>query len=107
AYHALAGGSKVEWLLNYRGGSFLLEDADAFRREAARRGVLFEVTGPGEVTRIRGVIETSEMESVTLEKPPRMAVYTLPTTQPWDDAVTLALTYAEIPYDRIYDREIL
>lgn len=106
-YHALENGSKAEWLLNYRGGSFLLEDTDALRREAARRGVLFENVSVAEADRIRQTIETSEMESVTLEKAPRMAVYTPLTKQPWDDAVTLALTYAEIPYDKIYDREIV
>jgi hypothetical protein len=107
AYRSLTLGAKVEWLLNYRGGSFLLEDSDVLRREAARRGVLFENVGDGEVARIRSVIETSDMEAVVLEKAPKMAVYTLPTTQPWDDAVTLALTYAEIPYETIYDREII
>ncbi len=107
AHHSLTSGHKVEWLLNYRGGSFLLDDTEALRRESARRGVLFERLDEGAVARIRHTIETSEMEAVMLEKAPRMAVYTLPTTQPWDDAVTLALTYAEIPYDRIYDREII
>jgi hypothetical protein len=107
AHHSLTLGAKVEWLLNYRGGSFLMEDADALRREAARRGVLFENVDAGEVARIRRIIETSDMEAVVLEKAPKMAVYTLPTTQPWDDAVTLALTYAEIPYETIYDREII
>ncbi len=107
AYYSLAQGRKVDWLLNYRGGSFLLEDEEAFRREAVRRGVLFEPVDEDEVDHIRHVIETSNMESVTLEKAPKMAVYTPLTQQPWDDAVTLALTYAEIPYDKIYDREIL
>jgi hypothetical protein len=107
AYNALTRGGKVEWLLNYRGGAFLLEDADALRREAARRGVLFEDADAAEVARIRQLIETSDREIVSLEKAPKMAVYTVPTTQPWDDAVTLALTYAEIPYERIYDREII
>lgn len=107
AHYSLTIGHKVEWLLNYRGGSFLLEDVDALRREAARRGVLFEVAGEAEVARIRQLIETSDREAVVLEKAPKMAVYTLPTTQPWDDAVTLALTYAEIPYETIYDREII
>jgi hypothetical protein len=107
AYQSLVTGHKVEWLLNYRGGSFLMEDVQELRGEAARRGVLFEDVDEGEITRIRRVIETSEMESVVLEKAPKMAVYTLPTTQPWDDAVTLALAYAEIPYEKIYDREII
>jgi hypothetical protein len=107
AHYSLTTGHKVEWLLNYRGGSFLLEDVDALRREAARRGVLYEDLGESDVAAIRRTIETSDMEAVMLEKAPRMAVYTLPTTQPWDDAVTLALTYAEIPYETIYDRDII
>jgi hypothetical protein len=107
AYQSLAQGHKVEWLLNYRGGSFLLDDEEIFRREAVRRSVLFEAIGEDEVDRIRQIIETSSMESVSLEKPPKMAVYTPLTKQPWDDAVTLALTYAEIPYEKIYDREII
>lgn len=107
AHFSLTAGLKVEWLLNYRGGSFLLEDVESLRRESARRGVLFESVDDGAVARIRQAIETSDREAVVLEKAPRMAVYTLPTTQPWDDAVTLALTYAEIPYDKIYDREII
>ena len=107
AYHALARGQKIEWLLNHRCGSFLLPDDDALRREAARRGVLSEVAGDAEVARLRALIETSDREAIVLEKAPKMAVYTVPTTQPWDDAVTLALTYAEIPYETIYDREII
>lgn len=106
-HHALTAGVRAEWLLNYRGGSFLLPDLEGLRREAVRRGVLYEVVGDNEVLRIRALVASSDMESIPLEKAPRMAVYTLPTTQPWDDAVTLALAYAEIPYEKIYDREIL
>lgn len=107
AYYSLTAGHKVEWLLNYRGGSFLLDDDEAFRREAVRRGVLFENVDGDDVDHIRHVIETSNMETVSLEKAPKMAVYTPLTKQPWDDAVTMALAYAEIPYEKIYDREIL
>src|SRR3970040_336106 len=71
AYASIAAGRKVEWLLNYRGGSFLLEDDEAFRREAVRRGVLFEALEEAEVDGIRRQIETSNMEAVTLEKAPR------------------------------------
>jgi hypothetical protein len=107
AYASLGRGVKVEWLLNYRGGSFLLEDLESLRLEAVRRGVLFEAMEESDADRIRHEIETSNMEAVTLEKAPRMAVYTPLTKQPWDDAVTLALTYAEIPYETLYDREIV
>ncbi len=107
AYYSLAQGHKLEWLLNYHGGSFLLDDEDAFRREAVRRGVLFEALDNDDVEHIHRVIETSNMETISLEKAPKMAVYTPLTKQPWDDAVTLAMAYAEIPYDKVYDREIL
>lgn len=107
AYMSVAGGKPVEWLLNYRGGSFLLDDDPMLKREAARRGVLFEAVAEGEVDRIHSEIESSNMEKVQLEKAPHIAVYTPLTKQPWDDAVTLALTYAEIPYSKIYDREII
>ena len=107
AYLSVAGSRPVEWLLNYRGGSFLLEDSPALKREAAKRGVLFEPVSDAEVDRIHATIESGNMEKVQLEKAPRMAVYTPLTKQPWDDAVTLALTYAEIPYTKIYDREIV
>jgi hypothetical protein len=107
AYLSVAGGRQLEWLLNYRGGSFLLEDSPILKREAAKRGVLFEVVTDGEVDRIHAEIDASNMERVQLEKAPRVAVYTPLTKQPWDDAVTLALAYAEIPYTKIYDREIV
>lgn len=107
AYYSLTQGTKVEWLLNYRGGSFLLADDDGLRRESARRGVLFENVDGGEEDRIRALIAATDRESITLEKAPKMAVYTPLTRQPWDDAVTMALTYAEIPYEKIYDREII
>ena len=107
AYMSLAAGRQAEWLLNYRGGSFLLDDAPAFRKEAAKRGVLFEVVTEGEVDNIHAVIDAGNMEKIQLEKAPRIAVYTPLTKQPWDDAVTLAMTYAEIPYTKIYDQEII
>lgn len=107
AFLSIAGGNTVEWLLNYRGGSFLLENNPVYKREAAVRGVLFEEVGPSQVDAIYSRVESSNMEKVLLEKEPKIAVYTPLTKQPWDDAVTLALTYAEIPYVKIYDREIL
>lgn len=107
AYASIAGGHPVEWLLNYRGGSFLLDDLPALKREAAKRGVLFETAGDADVDRIYLEIESSNMDKVLLEKAPRIAVYTPLTKQPWDDAVTLAMAYSEIPYTKIYDREII
>ncbi len=107
AYWALQRGEQVEWLLNYRAGSFLLPDSDPVRREAALRGVTVEVLGGGGLTAVRAEIESSNMESVILEKAPRIAVYTTPSARPWDDAVTLALTYAGIEYDKVWDPEVL
>lgn len=107
AYLSVSGGRTLEWLLNYRGGSFLLEDSPILKREAAKRGVLFEVVTDAQADRIHAEIDGANMERVQLEKAPRVAVYTPLTKQPWDDAVTLALAYAEIPYTKIYDREII
>ncbi len=107
AYWSLTQGSNVEWLLNYRGGSFLLEDAEFLRRRAVLLGVSVEDVGSGDEARIRNVIEVENMETVLLEKAPRVAIYTPPDKQPWDDAVTLALTYAEIPYDTVWNEEVL
>ncbi len=107
AYWSLGQGANVEWLLNYRGGSFLLEDLELLRRQATLLGVDVEDASPGDEARIRATIEQENMDTVLLEKAPRVAIYTPPDKQPWDDAVTLALTYAEIPYDTIWDAEVL
>lgn len=107
AYWSLTQGANVEWLLNYRGGSFVMQDLEIVRRRAAVLGVDFVAIDSGTEAQIRGTIEQGNMESVLLEKAPRVAIYTPPDKQPWDDAVTLALTYAEIPYDTIWDQEVL
>ena len=107
AYWMLQRGEQVEWLLNYRAGSFLLPDAEAVRREAALRGVSVEAFSASDVAALRAEIEASNMEAVILEKAPRIAVYTPPSARPWDDAVTLALTYAGIEYDQLWDPEVL
>lgn len=108
-YWALDKGFKANWLLNYRGGSFLLPDADQIRRECQIRGVSFEVLSDGEANSILDEISSpsQNMENVVLEKAPKIAVYTPPGKQPWDDAVTMVLTYAEIPFTGIYDAEVL
>ncbi|MEX0856318.1 MAG: asparagine synthetase B [Gemmatimonadota bacterium] len=106
-YWVLAQESSAEWLLNYRGGAFLLPDLPAVRREAALRGVTVEPASAAEVARIRGVIQAGNMESVPLETAPEIAVYTPPNATPWDDAVTMVLTYADIPYETIWDPEVL
>jgi hypothetical protein len=97
----------AEWLLNYRSGSFLLPDRADIRREAALRGVSFETLSGAQLAQIRMQVEESNMESVILEKAPKIAVYTPSGTNPWDDAVTLALTYADVPYEKVWDPEVL
>ncbi len=107
AFNVLGAGGTGEWLLNYRSGSFLLPDTEPNRRLAALMGVTVETLDALALARVRREIESRNMESVPLEKAPRIAVYTPPNSSPWDDAVTLALRYAEIPYDQIWDREVL
>ncbi len=107
AFLSIAAGDPVNWLLNYRGGSFLLEDKEVYRRESAIRGVLFSRISDEQWNGLQSEIESKNMEKILLEKEPKVAVYTPLNKQPWDDAVTLALTYAEIPYEKIYDREII
>jgi len=108
-YWCLSKDYKASWLLNYRGGSFLLPDADEIRKECKIRGVSFEVLSDSEEASILNDISSpsQNMESVILEKAPKIAVYTPKGKQPWDDAVTLVLTYAEIPFTPIYDEEVL
>jgi hypothetical protein len=106
-YWLLERGETAEWLLNYRGGAFLLPDHEAVRREAALRGVAIEPLSADGATRMRATIAQGNMESVPLESAPRIAIYTPPNTQPWDDAVTMVLKYAGIPYETIWDAEVL
>ncbi len=106
-YWAVARGLSAEWFLNYRSGSFLLPDQADVRREAMLRGIAVEPVSAGDLARIRATIAESNMESVPLEKAPKVAIYTPPNTTPWDDAVTMALEYAGIPYTKIWDPEVL
>ncbi len=106
-YWTIKQGGKSEWLLNYRHGSFLCDDYEQLQRLCRLRGVSFEVISGAETAKIYATIEESNMEVVPLEKSPKIAVYAPSYYQPWDDAVLLALTYAEIPYDQIYDDEVL
>jgi hypothetical protein len=107
AYHVLARGEKVEWLLNYRGGSFLFETSKESTKECLLAGVMAVEVDLGAEASIRATIEESNMDAVLLEKAPKVAVYVPPTADPWDDAVRLALDYAEIPYDILWDPEVL
>lgn len=114
-YWVLDAGVEAYWLLNYKGGSFAFEANELFEKECKTRDVSYKVISNGEFARIRTEISNPEanMETIKLEAPPKIAVYTPDfdsrgeRIQPWDDAVTLVLTYAEIPYDKIYDREVI
>ena len=108
-YWCLDKKYKASWLLNYRGGSFLLPDAPEIRKECQIRGVSFEILSEAEEASILADISSpsQNMETVILEKAPKIAVYTPKGKQPWDDAVTMVLTYAEIPFTPIYDEEVL
>ncbi|HUF67028.1 MAG TPA: hypothetical protein VMM79_00155 [Longimicrobiales bacterium] len=106
-FWAIEQGHTAEWLLNYRDGSFLLADTPESRREAALRGVSTQPLNAIGVGEIRAAIEDSNMETVVLERAPRIAVYTPGNANPWDDAVTLALDYADIPYEKIWDAEVM
>jgi hypothetical protein len=106
-FRAIQRGVKAEWLLNYRGGSFLMPSDAATTRDAALNGITVEGLSDGAVTQIRGEIASSNMEAVPLEKAPKVAVYVPPFAAPWDDAVTMALTYAGIEYDKLWDPEVI
>lgn len=105
-FSALRAGMKAEWLLNYRGGSFLLPDTPELRRRAGLDGISTETMDGGQMRAIRAEIANNNMDAIPLEKAPRVAVYTPPDAPPWDDAVTLALKYAGIEYTPIYDEEV-
>ncbi len=107
AFWVLDQGINIEWLLNYRGGSFLIDYYANIDRECVLRGVTYETVDAGMMGTIYGTIDEQNMDSVLLEKAPDVAVYSPPDKQPWDDAVTLALEYAEIEYDVIFDHEVL
>jgi hypothetical protein len=108
-YWSLNRQVKVKWLLNYRGGSFMLPYSESIVNECKIRGVSFELLSATKAeTILKDISSPSQnMEAVILEKAPRIAVYSPDGKQPWDDAVTMVLTYAEIPYDIVYDTEVL
>lgn len=109
AYWALEREVEVTWLLNYRGGAFMMKYADALERECKLRGVSSEVIADGQSSEILSYIAepSVNMDAVKLHKAPKIAVYSPKSKLPWDDAVTLVLTFAEIPYDVIYDEEVI
>lgn len=109
AFWVLQHNQDIHWLLNYRGGSFLLPFNPEIKSECQIRGVSFEILSDAQTSQILDKIASTEvnMDAVKLQKPPKMAVYSPKGKKPWDDAVTLALSYAEIPYDLIYDDEVM
>lgn len=114
-YWVLDKGIETYWLLNYRGGSFAFPNNPLFEKECLTRGITYEIIPDGQFNQILTAIGNPEVnqEAMKLEKAPKIAVYTPEfdskgkRIQPWDDAVTLVLTYAEIPYETVYDREVL
>jgi len=106
-YYCLSLGLKAKLLLNYRGGSFLLPNDTDVLKKALSLGVDYSILTSEKETEIMQVIATSNMESLHLEKAPKIAVYTPLSAKPWDDAVTMALEYADIPYTKIYDEKLL
>jgi len=107
AFKVLKKGINVSWLLNYRGGSFLLPRSSFAELEARLMGVEVQTVSAGDVAAIRATIAEENMDEILLEVPPRIAIYAPPNFQPWDDAVTMALTYAEIDFQTIFDEEVL
>ncbi len=108
-YHVLARGEKADWLLNYRGGSFMLNYTDKIANECRVEGVAFEPLTTSQAADIYSTVQSDDnnMAVVQLEKAPKIAVYVPPSFQPWDDAVTMVLDYAKIPYTKIWNDEIL
>jgi len=107
AFKVLSKGMTASWMLNYRGGSFVLPDNSFAELQSRLMGVTVEKIGPAELAEIRAIVSNENMDEVLLEVPPRIAIYAPPNFQPWDDAVTLALTYAEIEFETIFDDGVL
>ncbi|MEO1653651.1 MAG: asparagine synthetase B, partial [Bacteroidota bacterium] len=108
-YWVLNQGSEAEWLLNYRGGSFMFKYNEVFEKELRIRGISYKVISDAQAADILDQISSPEanMDAMRLDKPPKVAVYSPKSKQPWDDAVTLVLTYAEIPYEVVFDDEVM
>ena len=106
AYYSLTKNINVEWLLNYRGGAFLFDENQLIISECKIRGVSFEKINTSDLVSLYSAIDQNNMDIVLLEKNPKIAIYTPPNKQPWDDAVTLALAYAEVDYETLWDEEV-
>ena len=103
----LESNTNVDWILNYRGGSFMFDSTPEIIQECILRVISYKIVDANGLIKIYSTIEENNMDIVLLEKAPKIAVYSPQGNQPWDDAVTLALTYAEINYDIIFDEEVL
>ena len=108
-YYSLEVGLKAKWLLNYDGGAFLIENNKVIENECNIRGVTYQVISDAKAQLILEDISSpsKNQEAVSLEKAPKIALYSPKDKMPWDDAVTMVLTYAEIPFDVVYDEEVL
>ncbi|HAO15232.1 MAG TPA: asparagine synthetase B, partial [Tenacibaculum sp.] len=108
-YYALQNGLKAKWLLNYDGGAFLVENNNFLEKECEIRGISYQIISEAKAQLILEEISSpsKNQEAVPLEKAPKIAVYSPKDKMPWDDAVTMVLTYAEIPFDVVYDEEVL
>ena len=106
AFWILGEQINVEWILNYRGGSFMIDSYAQVEKECRVRGVSYEIIDPEQTLAIYNEVEMNNMDVVLLEKSPKIAIYSPPNKQPWDDAVTLALSYAEVPYKTIWDEDV-
>jgi len=107
AFNALRDGNKAEWFINYRGGSFLLPDLPDLRKRATLDGIAFDQIDNGRLAAIRSEIASGNMDAISLERAPKVAIYKPAKSPPWDDAVTLALQYAGIEFSSVYDEEIM
>lgn len=109
AYWVLAKDEPIQWMLNYKGGSFLLPGRTGVENELIIRGVSYQVISDAQAAELESQLASpsSNQDMMRLEKAPKIAVYSPKSKMPWDDAVTLALTYAEIPYDVVYDDELM
>ena len=109
AFLSIENEINVKWLLNYKGGSFLIKSNNFIENECKTRNVSYSLIADIQSNKILSDISRNDVnqEIISLEKAPKIAIYSPKNKQPWDDAVTLALTYAEIPYDIIYDEEVI
>ena len=105
-YSVLNKNINVEWLLNYKGGSFLVDSYPFIKDDCKIKGVTYNFISSSQVLEIYSIIDQNNMDITLLEKKPNIAIYTPPNKQPWDDAVTLALTYAEVEYETLWDEEV-